>query len=193
MGCFLEAPRDGDASPAAVCRLVRACSSNSPSCEGKICPVDSLILSYQLDVPCHPERCPKKDTFWSRPPLFEWLSNFVLFQIVKRKISQAVRRRWQSVYYGNRSGKELEGRQLVRIKSIDRERLSFSNSASGRDVSGRLTSARSRALRVVAPVSARLSVVGSRTITTLRMGASSAFVQASARRRYKSAAHSVRY
>jgi hypothetical protein len=36
-------------------------------------------------------------------------------------------------------------------------------------------------------------VVGSRTITTLRMGASSAFVQASARRRYKSAAHSVRY
>ena len=24
MGCFLEAPGDGDASPAAVCRLVRA-------------------------------------------------------------------------------------------------------------------------------------------------------------------------
>src|SRR6516225_6027816 len=73
MGCFLEAPGDGDASPAAVCRLVRACSSNSRSCEGKICPVDSLILSYQLDVPYHPERCPKKDTFLVEAPLFGML------------------------------------------------------------------------------------------------------------------------
>jgi hypothetical protein len=27
MGCFLEAPGDGDASPDAVCRLVRAASA----------------------------------------------------------------------------------------------------------------------------------------------------------------------
>jgi hypothetical protein len=64
MGCFLEASGDGDASPDAVYRVVHAVSSNSPSCQGIVCPVDSLILSYQLDVPYHPERCPKKDTFF---------------------------------------------------------------------------------------------------------------------------------
>jgi hypothetical protein len=62
---------------------------------------------------------------FGRGPLFERLSNLALFQIVKRKISQAVGRRWESIYYENCSGRELEGRQLVRIKSIGREPLSF--------------------------------------------------------------------
>jgi len=52
-----------------------------------IWPVDSLILSCQSGVPNNPERCPKKDTFLVKAPLFERLSNCALFQTVKRKIS----------------------------------------------------------------------------------------------------------
>jgi hypothetical protein len=52
-----------------------------------IWPVDSPILSCQSGAPNNPERCPKKDTFLVKAPLFERLSNFALFQTVKRKIS----------------------------------------------------------------------------------------------------------
>jgi hypothetical protein len=36
-------------------------------------PVGSLILSYQLSVLHYPERCPKKETFLVKAPLFETL------------------------------------------------------------------------------------------------------------------------
>ncbi len=48
----------------------------SPGREGIIWPVDSLILSYQVGVPYYSERCPKKETFLVKAPLFEPLSNF---------------------------------------------------------------------------------------------------------------------
>jgi hypothetical protein len=76
MGSFLQAPRDGDASPGAVYKLVRVVRAISPAREGIIWPLDSLILSYQVGVPYYPERCPKKETFLVKAPLFEPLSHF---------------------------------------------------------------------------------------------------------------------
>jgi hypothetical protein len=64
MGCFLQAPGDGDASPARFYKLVPCCSSNKPRSRGNDWPVDPLILSYQLGVSYCPERCPKKETFF---------------------------------------------------------------------------------------------------------------------------------
>jgi hypothetical protein len=66
VGCFLQAPENGDESAGAV-RVVRAIN---PGREGIIWRVDSLILSYQLGVPYYPERCPKKETFLVKAPLF---------------------------------------------------------------------------------------------------------------------------
>ena len=58
---------------ATALRVVRAIG---PGREGNIWPLDSLILSYQVGVPYYPERCPKKETFLVKAPLFEALSNF---------------------------------------------------------------------------------------------------------------------
>jgi hypothetical protein len=51
-------------------------------------PVDPLILYYQPGFPYYPERCPKKETFLVKVPLFEPSSNFAAFYIVKRKTAQ---------------------------------------------------------------------------------------------------------
>lgn len=97
-------------------RVVRAISVDR---EGIIWLVDSLILSYQLGVPYYPERCPKKNTFLVKAPLFERLSNFARFQIVKRKISQAVGRRWQPMYYATAAAKSESNGVCFHIFSLD--------------------------------------------------------------------------
>ena len=101
IGCFVQAPGDGDASPPDAVSYIGPCCSSKKAqvARGIIWPVDSLILSYQLGVLYYPERCPKKETFLVKAPLFESLSNFALFYIVKEKISQAVERRWRSMDY----------------------------------------------------------------------------------------------
>ena len=91
MGCFSNAGGMVTHLPARFRTLVtalRVVRAISPSREGIIWPVDSLILSYQVGVPYYPERCPKKETFLVEAPLFEPLSNSAMFQTVKRKISQ---------------------------------------------------------------------------------------------------------
>jgi len=68
--------------------LGRVVRTISPGREGISWQPDSLILSYQLGVPYYPERCPKKETFLVKAPLFEPLSNFAASCVVKRKTSQ---------------------------------------------------------------------------------------------------------
>jgi hypothetical protein len=84
VGCLLQSPGDVTNLPARFYKLVR-CSSYKPGRQEAIWPVDSLILSYRLGVPNYPERCPKKETFLFKAPLFEPLSNFAAAEIVKRE------------------------------------------------------------------------------------------------------------
>jgi len=87
VGCVLQAPENGDESPGAgFCKLVRVVRAISRGRQGIIWQVNSLILSYQLGVPFYPERCPKKETYLVKAPLFAPLSNLAALQIVKRKI-----------------------------------------------------------------------------------------------------------
>ena len=62
--------------PARFYKLARVVRAIGPGRERIIWPIDSLILSYQLGVPYYSKRCPKKETFLVKAPLFAALSNF---------------------------------------------------------------------------------------------------------------------
>ena len=70
--------------PARLYELVRVVRAISPGREGNV--IGSFADPFL--VPYYPERCPKKETFLVKAPLFEPLSNFAASCVVKRKTSQ---------------------------------------------------------------------------------------------------------